>query len=674
MGSSHSKQFTYAVEVTKPINGESGVYRCPDHKDQLLTSPKKKISTIQDIWLNQFKEKKDEDFLGHRPRMEGGELEKKYEWETFGQVEDLCKAFGSGTINLNLAAEKSQYLNYNLKLISIYAKNSREWVIIDTACCIYGITTIPIYDTLGEEATDHTFNETEVSTCCITCGHVKGIVERIKGGKVPHLKNLVIMDEWNLTSDVESMLKSSGAKYYMFTEVLKNGRIKPQELPDVKPEDLALFSYTSGTTGKPKGAMISHKNLVCSLAGVETVIPFEQIGKIIHISYLPLAHVFERLLLTFVAFHDGKYGLFNGDVRKIKEDLQILKPTIFPSVPRLFNKFFDKMQAGMRDLSGCKASLAHKAVTTKLNNLEKSGSYKSFLYDALVFKKMKNALGGDVKFMVTASAPISDEVKKFLKIAMSCPFTEGYGQTEGLGGSFSTHPEDPTVGNVGGPLPSNEFKLIDVPEMNYFATDKDEDGNPSPRGEILVRGGNVIAGYYKNPEKTAETFDKDGWLHSGDIGQVLHKSNALRIIDRRKNIFKISQGEYIAPDKLEQIYKTARGVADIFVYGDSLKSSLIAFVNPDPDEFEKLSVELQMNTKTFEEFCASEKAKKFIMDELMRVNKEQGLKGFEKVRKISLESVMFGDVGLVTTTFKLKRHHAKLHFKDKIEQMYVGMQ
>lgn len=670
-GSSHSQPTSYAVEITKPIKGETGIYRKPAYKDGLKSIPKKGYKTVQELWLDQFKVNAQKEFLGQRPRLDDGNLESKYEWETYSQVEELCKAFGSGLINLKLLEEKAQYQNYKLKFLSIYSQNSREWIIVDTACCLYGITTIPIYDTLGEEATDHTFNETEASTCALVCHHLKAEIQRIKEGKVPHLKNLIIMDEWNLTSELKELLK--GINYYKFTDLLKSGRETPQPLPTVKPEDIALFSYTSGTTGAPKGAMISHKNIIAMITGAEDIFPMNEIGEIVHLSYLPLAHVLERALLTFCAYTGGQYGIFNGDVRKLKDDLLLLKPTFFTSVPRLFNKFFDKMQGGLRDLSGCKASLAHKAVKSKMENLEKDGSYTSGIYDMLVFKKMKAALGGRVKYMLTGSAPISDEVRKFMKIAMCCPFSEGYGQTEALGGSFITDPYDKEVGNVGGPLCQNEYKLIDVPEMSYFSTDKDENGKPAPRGEILVRGANVIPGYYKNPEKSAETFDKDGWLHSGDIGQVLSHNQGLKIIDRRKNIFKLAQGEYIAPDKLEQVYKTARGVADIFVYGDSLKSSLIAFVNVDPDEYEKLAKELNISVKNIEEFCANSKANEYIMKELDRVNKSAQLKGFEKIRKVSLESVPFGDVNLVTTTFKLKRHEAKLYFKDKIDQLYVGM-
>lgn len=210
------------------------------------------------------------------------------------------------------------------------------------------------------------------------------------------------------------------------------------------------------------------------MSGAEIVLPFEE--GYTHLSYLPLAHVFERLVLMVIVLIKGRYGIFGGDVRQLKVDLGILKPDFFVSVPRLFNKFFETIQTNLRSATGIKAKLANRAMEVKEKQYESGGYYTHKVWDKLVFSKMKSVLGGNVKYMLTGSAPISTEVRKFMKICFACPFAEGYGQTEGLGGSFLTHPEDPIMGHVGGPIPHLEFKLIDVPEMKYFSVDKNELG------------------------------------------------------------------------------------------------------------------------------------------------------------------------------------------------------
>jgi long-chain acyl-CoA synthetase len=284
---------------------------------------------------------------------------------------------------------------------------------------------------------------------------------------------------------------------------------------------------------------------------------------------------------------------------------------------------------------------------------------------------MKTVLGGNVKYMLTGSAPISTEVRKFMKICFACPFAEGYGQTEGLGGSFLTDPEDPTMGHVGGPIPHLEFKLLDVPEMNYFSTDKNENGELVPRGEILVRSGSVIPGYYKDEEKTAEMIDSEGWLHSGDIGAIL-PNGALKIIDRRKNIFKLSIGEYIAPDKLQEIYKTVRGVSDIYVHGDSLKSVLVGIIFSEKPALTSIANELGI-TGSYEELAQNPDINKWFSEQLNAKVKETGLKGFERLAKIQIVSKSFEEAQLLTTTFKIKRHEAASYYKTTIETLYIGL-
>lgn len=218
-----------------------------------------------------------------------------------------------------------------------------------------------------------------------------------------------------------------------------------------------------------------------------------------------------------------------------------MKPTLFPSVPRLYNKIYGRIKDKFKDAKGCKLKLVNSAVQSKLRKYEAGNGLNHCLYDKLVFSKVKALLGGKVKSMITGSAPIDGGVLKFLKVVFCCPIVEGYGMTETCAGSFTTHPNDPEIGHVGGPLQNVKVRLRDIPEMQYYHTDVD----PGPRGEICFFGSGNMQGYFKNPEKTEEAFSHpetkamNGWMHSGDVGMVL-PNGAIKIIDRAKNIFKLS--------------------------------------------------------------------------------------------------------------------------------------
>ena len=664
-----SKQkFVYSIPVTEPKHGETAIHRAPIAEHGLLNRPKNGIRNIQELYLENFARCPNSQFLGRRLPLADGKLATEFTWETYGEVQKVAQNIAGGFAKLNLAEEKAQFRDYKMKFIGIYGPNTREWLLTDVACMLYGYTAMPVYDTLGEEACEHMFNETELSTLFLTTAHAAAVAKNIKSGAYKFIKNLVILDESRYDEKIQKALE--GIQVYTFSQIVEAGKGANLPYPTIDDKQIAFFSYTSGTTGKPKGAMISHKNVAHVLAGAEIVLPFEQ--GYTHLSYLPLAHVFERLVLMVMVLTKGRYGIFGGDVRQIKEDLGILKPDIFVSVPRLYNKFFETIQTNLRAATGIKAKLANRAMEAKDSQYESGGYYTHKVWDKLVFSKMKTVLGGNVKYMLTGSAPISTEVRKFMKICFSCPFAEGYGQTEGLGGSFLTHPEDPTMGHVGGPIPHLEFKLIDVPEMNYFSTDKNEDGEFQPRGEICVRSGSVIPGYYKDEEKSAEMIDSEGWLHSGDIGTIL-PNGALKIIDRRKNIFKLSIGEYIAPDKLQEIYKTVRGVSDIYVHGDSLKSVLVGIVFSEKPAMMSIAQELGING-TYEELCQNADINKWFVEQLNAKQKESGLKGFERLAKIQIISKSFEESALLTTTFKVKRHEAAQYYKTTIDTLYIGQE
>lgn len=348
-------------------------------------------------------------------------------------------------------------------------------------------------------------------------------------------------------------------------------------------DDCCMFSYTSGTTGDPKGVKFTHKMLVQCSASVNARLEATNdtlTDKDTYISYLPSAHSFEQALFGIVLCFGMRCGFFGGDpVALLKEDLPLLKPTFFPSVPRVYNKVYGILQAKVKEMTGGKAWLVNKAIATKIENYKRTGQVTHCFYDKIIMKKFKAVLGGNVRFMITGSAPISPDVLDFLKIAFCAPIIEGYGMTETCAGSVTQFIGDKLSGHVGGPLANVKIRLRDIPEMQYLTSQ-----NP-PKGEVCMWGPSIMKGYFKNPEKTEEAL-KDGWLHSGDVGMI-NPDGSLNIIDRAKNIFKLSFGEYIAPEKLENIYIKSEWLAQIWVYGDSLKDFIVMIAPVDQARVQK---------------------------------------------------------------------------------------
>lgn len=264
--------------------------------------------------------------------------------------------------------------------------------------------------------------------------------------------------------------------------------------------------------------------------------------------------------------------------------------------------------------------------------------------------------------MITASAPIDPEVMRFLKVCFCCPFIEGYGLTETSGGASTSAMDDPVLGHVGGPLKCFKWRFMDIPEMNYTTQDK-----PYPRGELLMKGPSIFKGYFKKPDITAECFDKEGWFKTGDI-VCIYPNGSVKIIDRSKNIFKLSQGEYIAPEKLENKFVLSAKIAQNCVYGDSLRSCTIAIIVPDEEWLKNWA---QQHNKSTADCFKDPAFKKEIMDEILQLSKEHKLSGLERPKDIILASDPFSiDNDLLTPTFKLKRNKVRDAYRQQIDAMY----
>ncbi|CAD8132100.1 unnamed protein product [Paramecium pentaurelia] len=651
----------YAVPIGEKKEGESHIYRNPNNTEKLLDNFEGE-TTVQGIFLRSCRKFPNNKCLGKQ--VVTGQNSRHYVYKTYIEVRDVAEQLGSGIKNLNLIPNPVVYEGQELRMIGIFSKNREEWLLLDIANTLYGNTMIPLYDTLGLESIPYILEHTQMSTLFIS----NSIVDTLLKVKEYHaLKNVVTFDE--LSQEIVQKFGEKGIKVLNYEEVLNAGKEKIHPFAEVHGKDIFTFSYTSGTTGMPKGVMLRHLNFV-TVAGGVVYQGIQLYPTDVYLSYLPLPHVLERVVVTALLGFGCTICMYGGDVQKINVDIQLVKPTIFVSVPRLYRRLYNAIKEKADKVTGYQKTLFEKGLASKMYYLQNGGHVQHKVWDNLVFKKTREAFGGRVRLMLSGSAPMSPEVVDFLKCVVCVPFLEGYGQTEGCGGSFISRADDPISGHVGGVFSNIEFKVVDVPQMNYFSTDKDEQGRLTPRGEICIRGNGLFAGYYKEPEKTKEMIDADGWMHSGDIG-LIRPDGSLKIIDRVKNIFKLSQGEYIAPEKVEGVYLKVKGIAEVFVYGDSTKSFCVGILVPEKPFVLDLANTLGIQG-TFEELCANDKVNKYFIDEMVKYGKTEKLNGMENVKKIYIEPTSFIAHGLTSNTLKLMRHKAKEHFLKQIEAMYQG--
>ncbi|NXL61400.1 ACSL5 ligase, partial [Chordeiles acutipennis] len=580
-----------------------------------------------------------------------------YQWLTYKQVLDRAQYLGSGLLQKGCKPSSNQF-------IGIFAQNRPEWVISEYACYTYSMVAVPLYDTLGPDAIIYIVKKADISiVICDKPEKAQILLENCEQEKTPCLKTIILMDLF------DKELKDRGAKVGVevlaLQEVEELGRNNIREPVPPKPEDLCIVCFTSGTTGNPKGAMLTHQNVVANAAAFlrSTENTVELTNSDITMSYLPLAHMFERVVQTVVYSCGAKVGFFQGDIKFLTDDMKNLKPTLFPVVPRLLNRIYDKIQSSAK--SPVKRCLLNFAVMMKMAEIKQGIIRNDSIWDQLIFKKVQETMGGRVRIMVTGAAPISPSVLTFLRAALGCQIFEAYGQTECSAGCTFSMPGDWTTGHVGAPLACNIIKLEDVEEMNYFSSNNE--------GEVCIKGPNVFKGYLKDPEKTAEAIDKDGWLHTGDIGKWL-PNGTLKIIDRKKNIFKLAQGEYIAPEKIENVYIRSAPVAQVFVHGESLRSFLIGIVVPDPETLPEFAAKLGIKG-SYENVCKNPAVKKAILEDMVRLGKEAGLKSFEQVKDLHIHTEMFSvENGLLTPTLKAKRAELVKLFQKQIEALYSSVQ
>lgn len=549
-------------------------------------------------------------------------------------VEEM-DAVSRGLIAMGLQAEE--------KVALISHNNRCEWNIMDHAIMQAGAIDIPIYPTMTEEDYKYILNHSESKYCFVSNEELYNKVMAVKA-KCPTLEDVFTFE------DVK------GARHW--TEVAKAGSDAQQAELDsrrdaVDPTQLATIIYTSGTTGLPKGVMLSHNNVASNVLIAKPRVPAVDPNLDYRVlSFLPVCHIFERML-HYLYMYMGAQIHFGESLETIKEDLNHTQPIMFTAVPRLLEKFYDGIVAKGRSAGGAKAAIFNWAVGVALDwDPHKGGLYNFKLKIArkLVFSKVKEALGlSGIQAVASGSAALQPRLARFFNGA-GITVLEGYGLTE-------TSP----VVSVNTTNGANMLKIGSVGKMADGV-----DVKIAEDGEILVQGPNVMMGYYKDPEKTAEVI-KDGWFHTGDIGVI--EDGFLRITDRKKEIFKTSGGKYVAPTLLENALKASLFIEQVIVVGENRRHPA-ALIVPDAVVVEEWCKRHDHPFPGMAGIAGDERLSERIEKEVNELM--ASFAKWEQVKKITILPAVFTiDGGELTPTLKLKRKPIMAKYADAIEAMYA---
>lgn len=655
-------QKRFIIEMEKAKEAKDGrpsigpVYRSSFARDG-FPKPIEGMESCWDVFRLAVEKYPGNRMLGHREIVNG--KAGKYVWLTYKEVYDKVMKVGNSI--------RSCGVNEGGRC-GIYGANSAEWIMSMEACNAHGLYCVPLYDSLGAGAVEFIICHSELSIVFVEEKKIPEVLKTFPN-TTEYLKTIVSFGK--VTPEQREEVEKFGLAIYSWEEFLQLGDDKKFELPLTKKNDICTIMYTSGTTGDPKGVMISNESIVTLIAGVKRLLQSvnEELNeKDVFLSYLPLAHIFDRVIEELFISHGASIGFWRGDVKLLVEDIGELKPTIFCAVPRVLDRIYSGLKQKISAGGLLRNTLFNIAYKYKQYNLWKG--FKTIeaapICDKIVFGKVKQGLGGNVRLILSGAAPLSTHVEAYLRVVTCAHVLQGYGLTETCAGTFVSLPNEISMlGTVGPPVPNVDVCLESVPEMGYDAL------SSTPRGEICIRGKTLFSGYYKREDLTKEVL-VDGWFHTGDIGEW-QPDGSMKIIDRKKNIFKLSQGEYVAVENLENIYGLVSDIDSIWIYGNSFESFLVAVANPNQQALERWAKENNISGD-FDSLCENPKAKEYILGELSKIGKEKKLKGFEFVKAVHLDPVPFDmERDLITPTYKKKRPQLLKYYQNVIDKMYKSI-
>ncbi|KAK3946204.1 putative long-chain-fatty-acid--CoA ligase [Diplogelasinospora grovesii] len=666
-----------------PIPGTERPNRSPIYRHYrfqngpLLETFEPTQQTIHDLFEHSAARVPHQRCLGWRPwNAQTKTWEPKYVWMTYSEVAERRKNLGAGIVELHqrIGVTEGKYG------VGLWAQNRPEWQITELALLSQSLFPVSLYETLGPETTEYIINHIGLTAVVCSLPHIPTLLKLAP--RVPSLKLIISLDPLEAgeptghskLSLLNAAAADHGIQIYSMEQVEAMGAKSGRAMRPPQKDDILTINYTSGTTGDPKGVVLSHGNGVAGLTAArsrQTV----QSGDT-HISYLPLAHIYGRMGDQAALAEGASIGYFHGDITALVEDIKLLRPSALLSVPRLYNRINSAVQAATIEADGVRGALSRHVIETKKASMKLplgKAHNKHILYDRIWTPKVLKGVGLQrARTMISGSAQLDPDVHEFLRAAFGNEFIQGFGMTETYAVGTVQMSGDFTTGNIGPPCPCVELCIESVPEYEYTVHDK-----PNPRGELLMRGPIVFKEYFKNPEETQKAVEADGWFHTGDIVEV-DSLGRFKIIDRKKNVLKLSQGEYISPERIENVYMGSTNLITMgYVHGEPKESCLVAIFGIDPVQFAPYASKILKKIVSAEDTAALKVAandprvKKAFLKLLDGIGKSHKFNSYERVRNCYLDIEPFSmENELLTPTLKLKRPQTARAFKKEIDRMY----
>lgn len=510
-----------------------------------------------------------------------------------------------------------------------------NWFSMAHGAFTQSMTIVTVYDTLGIEGLRSALKQTKPKAIFVDSGLLPVLNKALDDA--PSIQDIILNNESTPNSKDLEDIKSKFLKINIlpFDDLQKLGEENPSDHVPPGPEDLACIMYTSGTSGAPKGVTIKHKAIIAAVAGADSILgdyvgPDDSV-----LAYLPQAHIIEFVIENGTFFWGVPMGygsprtLTDTSVRNCKGDLLEFCPTVLVGVPAVWETIKKGITAKVNAGGAISRFLFWGALAAKQAFLAAGFILGVRLLDAIVFDKVRAATGGKLRFCMSGGGPVAKDTQRFISMAIR-PMISGYGLTETGGMGALNDPLAWTSDALGDIPASVEVKLVDYADAGYFTS------NNPPQGEVWVRGAAVTERYHDNEEETAAAIRADGWFLTGDIGEF-DGNGHLRLIDRKKNLVKTLNGEYIALEKLESVYRASSLLSNVCVYAAPDQTRPVAIVVPVEAALVKVAREKGVEGLGMEELIGDERVRGFVLEELQKVGKKGGLAGFEIVEGVVLD-------------------------------------